>query len=148
MRTNQAIIRELYRAAEGDVRDTETFVSLFAPDGYFMDVPSGQRWYGADVRIPIEALYVAFPDMHREWLEVHATGDVVVVELKLRGTHRGDFHVAGGVLPATGRGFDVPCCDVFRLRDGKVTEFRCYNELSAWLDQLGFLHHLDARLRR
>lgn len=148
MLASEAIVRELYTAAEGRVRDTDKFVSLFASDGYFMDVPSGQRWYGADVRKPIEALYVAFPDMHREWLEVHVIDNGVVVELKLQGTHRGDFHVAGGVLPATDRRFDVPCCDVFGLKDGKITEFRCYNDVSVWLDQLGCLHDLDASLKR
>jgi ketosteroid isomerase-like protein len=148
MSPNEMTIRELYTAAEGKVRDTGKFVSLFAPAGYFMDMPSGQTWIGAEVRKPIEALYVAFPDMHREWLNVHAAGDIVAVELKLQGTHLGDYHVAGGILPATGRSFDVPCCDVFRLEGGKVMEFRCYSEVSTWLDQLGCLHDLDASLRR
>jgi hypothetical protein len=43
-------------------------------------------------------------------LRVYSTDDdVVVVELKLQGTHTGDFAVpGGGVMPATGRKFDVP----------------------------------------
>ena len=90
----------------------------------------------------------AFPDMHRELLHFYAAGDVVVVELKLQGTHQGDFHTAAGTLPATGRRFDVPCCDVFHLKDGKVISFHCYNELSVWLQQLGALDNLDAALKR
>lgn len=148
MPTNGDIIRQLYHAAEASVRDTKTFISLFAEDGYFLDVPSGNRWIGADVGQPVEALFVAFPDMHRELLRIHAMGDIVVVELRLQGTHQGDFPIAGGILPATGRRFDAPCCDVFRLKDGKVTEFRCYNDVSVWLDDLGVLHDLDSQLRR
>ncbi|WP_010339718.1 nuclear transport factor 2 family protein [Sphingobium yanoikuyae] len=146
MPTNEEIIRQVYEAAEASVRDTAKFISLFAEDGYFLDVPSGNRWVGSDVGQPVEALFVAFPDMHRELLQIHAMGDVVVVELRLQGTHKGEFHIAGGVLPATGRTFDAPCCDVFRLKDGKVAEFRCYNDVSTWLDDLGALHDLDAQL--
>lgn len=148
MPSNEDIIRQVYEAAEAENQDTDKFVSLFADDGYFLDVPSGNRWYGQDVRQPIESLNSAFPDMHRELLRVYAMGDVVVVELRLQGTHKGDFPVAGGILPATGRAFDVPCCDVFHLRDGKVVTFHCYNDVSVWLDHLGALHDLDAVLRR
>ena len=146
MSPNERVIRDLYAAAEAAVHDTDTFASLFTDDGYFLDMPSGTRWYGPDVRQPIEALLAAVPDMHRELLQVYATDDVVVVELKLQGTHEGDFPVAGGTLPATGRSFDVPCCDVFHLRDGKVVSFHCYNELFTWLEQLGAVRHLDASL--
>ncbi|MFI5933853.1 nuclear transport factor 2 family protein [Actinoplanes sp. NPDC051494] len=144
MSSNERIVRDLYAAAEASVHDTDKFASLFADDGYFLDVPSGNRWYGQDVHQPVEALLAAFPDFHRELLRVYATDDVVVVELKLQGTHHGDFRVAGGVLPATGRRCDVPCCDVFHLRTGKVVAFHCYNDVSIWLDQLGSPHHLKA----
>lgn len=148
MLTNEEIIRQVYHSAEGSVRDTDTFISFFTEEGYFMDMPSGSRWVGTDIRQIMEALYVAFPDMHRELLQIHAKGDIVVVELKLQGTHEGDWPVAGGILPATGRTFDTPCCDVFRLEDGKVSEFRCYNDVSVWLKDLGALHDLDAQLQR
>ena len=148
MATNEETVRDLYAAAEATNRDTEKFVSLFADDGYFLDVPSGNRWVGPDVRQPIESLFVAFPDMHRELLRLYAMDDVVVVELRLQGTHEGDFHVAGGILPATGRSFDAPCCDVFHLKDGRVTQFHCYNDVSVWLDNLEALHNLDASLQR
>lgn len=36
----------------------------------------------------------------------------------------------------TGETFDIPCCDVFHLRDGKVVSFHCYNEFPAWLSSL------------
>jgi hypothetical protein len=42
---------------------------------------------------------------------------------------------------------DVPCCDVFHLKDGKVTSFQCYNAASVLLQQLGVLGNLEAALR-
>ncbi len=144
MTTNETIIRDLYAAAEARALDVDRFAAFFHDDGYFLDEASGQRWYGNDVRQPIEALAGAFPDMHRELLCFYATGDTVIVELKLQGTHRGDFPSLVGVLPATGRTFDVPCCDVVHLRDGRVSAFHCYNEAFVWLRQLGAFDGLSA----
>lgn len=138
MSTNEEVIRELYAVAEVASLDPERFVDLFAQDGYFLDMSTGQKWTGAEVRQPIEGLESIFPDFHRELLKVYSAADgVVVVELRLQGTHAGDFPTPGGVLRATGKRFDVPCCDVFVLEQGKVKSFHCYNMRSVWLGQLG-----------
>lgn len=138
MPTNEEIVREVYAAAEARNLDLDKFVSLFADDGYFLDMASGMKWTGAEVRQPMEGLEKPFPDFHRELLAVHPAADgVVVVELRLQGTHKGDFPIPGGsVLPASGKKFDVPCCDVFVVKDGKVKAFHCYNMRSAWIEQL------------
>lgn len=139
MPANEDVVREVYAAAEAANLDLNKFVSLFAEDGYFLDMPSGLKWTGANVREPMEGLRGPFPDFHRKLLKVYSASDgVVVVELRLQGTHKGDFMVpGGGVLPATGKRFDVPCCDVFVVEDGKVKAFHCYNMRSTWLEQLG-----------
>ncbi len=139
MHTNEAVIRELYAVAEASSLDLDRFVALFAEDAYFLDMASGQKWTGPSVRQPIEALGATFPDFHRELLDVRTSGEeVVFVELRLQGTHAGDFPGLGGaVLPASGKRFDVPCCDVFTLANGKVKAFHCYNMRSVWLEQLG-----------
>lgn len=132
--TNEAIIKELYDVAEADSLNPDRFVSLFADDGYFLDISSGQRWTGQEVREPVTGLISAYPDMHRELVNIYSTSDqVVVVELKLQGTHKGDLPLPDGVLRATGKKFDVPCCDVWQLREGKVKSFHCYNNLVATL---------------
>lgn len=136
MTTNEQIIRDVYAAAEGVSLDPDGFASLFHDDGYFLDQASGMRWTGDDVRQPIQGIASAFPDMHRELLSFYSVGDAVIVELRLQGTHRGDLVTPKGVLPPTGETFDIPCCDVFHLRDGKVVSFHCYNEFPAWLSNL------------
>ena len=138
MSTNEEVIRELYAVAEAASLDAESFVDLFAQDGYFLDMATGQKWTGTEVRQPIEGLGSIFPDLHRELLKIYSAADgVVVVELRLQGTHAGDFPTPGGVLRATGKRFDVPCCDVFVVEQGKVKSFHCYNMRSIWLGQLG-----------
>jgi ketosteroid isomerase-like protein len=117
MATNEEIVREVYAAAEGAHLDTDKFVSLFHEDGYFLDESSEMKWVGSEVRQPVAGLFRAFPDVHRELLRFYVTGDVVIVELKIQGTHLGDLQTAGGVLSPTGKKADIPCCDVFHIRD-------------------------------
>jgi ketosteroid isomerase-like protein len=137
MRDNEKIIRELYKVAEGDTLDLETFVSAFSEDGYMTDIPAGLTLRGKAIGDYLAALTSAFPDIHRELFGIHLAGDVVVVELAIRGTHTGDLSLPSGTLAPTGRTIDVPCCDVFHLEAGKVVSFHCYNALSVTQQQLG-----------
>ena len=140
MPTNEEVIREVYATAEAKNLDIEKFVSLFADDGYVMNMASGEKWTPKEIPGWLKGLSAAFPDMHRELLSFYLTDDdVVSTEVKLQGTHVGDLPLPGGVLSGTGKKFDVPCSDVFHLKDGKVTSFHCYNMWSIWLEQLGAL---------
>src|ERR1700677_4688321 len=87
MSTNEEIIRNLYQLAE--VKDVPGFVKVFTEDGYFYDVSAGQKYYGQDIGKTVDIYARAFPGMHRELYSVYVSGDVVVVELSLNGTHKG-----------------------------------------------------------
>ena len=89
--------------------------------------------------------------MHRELYDVYVTGangDVVVVELALQGTHDGPLWLPQGILPPTGNRMDAPCCDVFRLKNGKIQLFDCYPSGTVILGQLGVLETSTPRCRR
>lgn len=144
---NEKIIRDLYASAEANAKDTAHFVSLFAEDGYFWDVSAGQKYYGQDIGLTVDVYAAAFPDMHRELYSLYESGDVIVVELSLNGTHRGDLPMGAGTLPATGKEIHAPCCDVFHLEDGKVKSFHCYVAVPILLGQLGVMGNLEAALR-
>ena len=133
----QAIIRGLYAVAEGDRFNMEAFVSAFSDDGYMTDIPAGVTLRGKAIGDYIGALTTAFPDIRRELFHIYVAGNVVVVELAIRGTHRGDLPLPLGTLAPTGRAIDIPCCDVFRLENGKVASFHCYNAASVMQQQLG-----------
>jgi len=115
----------------------ETFVSAFSEDGYMTDIPAGATLRGKAIGDYIGALTTAFPDIRRELFHIYVAGNVVVVELAIRGTHRGDLPLPLGTLAPTGRAIDIPCCDVFRLENGKVASFHCYNAASVMQQQLG-----------
>jgi predicted ester cyclase len=133
MATNEEIVRRLYDVAEGTSLDLDAFVASFADDGYMLDVPAENKMRGQDMAVALTGLTAAFPDIHRELLDVVVMGDTIVVELLIQGTHLG----ALGQLAPTGKKINVPCCDVFRLKDGKVQAFHCYNMASTLLKQIG-----------
>lgn len=146
MPTNEDVIRELYRTAE--VRDVTAFVALFAENGYFWDVSAGAKYYGADIGKTVEIYATAFQDMHRELGNFYVTDDMVIVELTLNGTHTGPLALPVGTIPPTGKEMHAPCCDVFHLKDGKVTSFHCYTAATIIFGQLGILGNLAASLQQ
>lgn len=145
---NEQFIRHLYYLAEATSKDTPKFVSLFAEGGYFYDVAGGKKYYGSDIGMTVDVYAAAFPDMHRELDSFYFyDNNVVIVELSLNGTHRGDLALPAGTIPPTGKEFHAPCCDVFHLKDGKVTSFHCYVAVPIMLAQLGVLINLGAAFR-
>jgi predicted ester cyclase len=145
---NEKLIRTLYSFAEGKSKDTPRFVSLFADGGYFYDVAAGKKYYGADIGYTVDVYATAFPDMHRELYAMYRRDDVVVVELSLNGTHKGDLVLPKGTIPPTGRTIQSPCCDVFHLKDGKVVSFHCYVAVPILLEQIGVFLNLQAAFRK
>lgn len=128
---NEQAIRHLYHVAEAATEDLEAFVACYAEDGQFVNMSSGYSLRGRnEVWKTVSVFSKAFPDMHREIHRLDVVGDSVFVELTLHGTHLGPLEMPIGTLPPTGKTMSAPCCDVFRLKDGKVTLFNCYVEAS------------------
>jgi ketosteroid isomerase-like protein len=145
MGSNEEFVRRAYEIAEA--KDIDGWVDCFTPDGTFIDNSVAVTYRGpGEVAKPVEYYGAAFSDMHRELYDVFVDGDVVIVQLALQGTHDGALHLPFGMLPATGKRMDAPCCDVFELKDGKIHKFDCYPEGSVILGQLGVLMNLGAVL--
>ncbi|WP_313441002.1 ester cyclase [Novosphingobium sp.] len=136
MTDNLQTIKDLYAAAEGDSLDLAGFLACFSEDGYARNVPAQMDFRGEDIALVAGGMAEAFPDVHREIFSIDAVEDLVVVELAIQGTHRGTLMTPAGPLPPTGRRIDVPCCDVFRLKGGKVASFHCCNAATILQQQL------------
>jgi len=134
---NEKLIRKLYSVAES--QDAKAFTELFADDGYFWDVSAGTKYYGEDIGKTVDVYATAFPDMHRELYELYVLDDenTVVVELSLNGTHKGPLQFSSGTIDPTGKKIEVPCCDVFKIENGKIKSFHCYSAGTILLGQLG-----------
>ena len=134
---NEETIKKLYVAGERPGLDPEKFVSFFSEEGYMWDMASGRKLRGKAIGDSITALAKAFPDVRREIQDVYTTGDVVIVEHRIRGTHEGELALGSKTVAPTGKAIDVPSIDVFRLENGKIVAFNCYHLPSVMQRQLG-----------
>ena len=145
---NEQIVRRAYEVAEKV--DIKGWVESFTSDGTFTDNSIGVTYRGPDgptgLGKTVEVYAKAFPDMHRELYRLLSVGDAVIVELALQGTHNGPLETAMGILPPTGKRMDAPCCDVFRLVNGKILSFNCYPSGTVIFAQLGVLSDIEAAI--
>ncbi len=144
MDRNEQIVRKAYEMAE--VQDINGFAFLFTEDAIIPNQADGTECRSEKLGGVVTDSAKAFPDMHRELYDFYSSGDVVVVELSLDGTHKGPLKTPGGTVKATSRKIHAPCCDVWRLKDGKIQSFNCYNSATVILAQLGVLTNLEAPL--
>jgi hypothetical protein len=138
----EALVRRAYHLAEGDVLDVQGFIDLFAADGVFTGIggPSGPESYRGEHLGDVVVFMGKFlPDVHRELHRVNVLGDVVAIELSIRGTFLGPFETPVGVIQPTGARLDIPAADFWYVRDGKIQEFNCHIGVAAMLAQLGVL---------
>lgn len=133
---NEKVIRNAYQVAEN--QDVAGWIACFTEDGTFTDESIERTYRGAEeLGKTVEVYAKAFPDMHRELHTFYVVDNIVVVQLRLQGTHTGPLELPVGTVPPTGRRIDAPCCDVFELVDGKIKRFDCYAEASVIAAQLG-----------
>ncbi|MEV7969879.1 ester cyclase [Sphaerisporangium sp. NPDC088356] len=103
---------------------------LVAPDGIGQDRDEIASYYGQFIE--------AFPDSACTPQSVHETGDTVIAEYTLTGTHKGPFIVpGGGVLEATGRPITVRACCLSYVEDGLIASHRIYYDQLELAAQLG-----------
>ena len=147
---NERIILKAYEFAEK--KDIKGWVHSFTPDGTFTDMSIGVTYSGPDgptgLGKTVEVYAKAFPDMHRELYRFFNVGDVVVVELALQGTHKGPLPTPMGILSPSGKRMNAPCCDVFRLVNGKIESFNCYPSGTVIFAQLGVLSNIEAAIAK
>jgi SnoaL-like domain len=131
----EALVRRAYHLAEGNVMDVRGFMDLFAADG--MVNAGGKSYRGEHLGDLVVSLGKLAADVHRELDRVHAMGNLVAVELSIRGTFTGPFETPAGVIQLTGAKLDIPGADVWYVEGGKIKEFSCNVDRSSLLAQLG-----------
>src|SRR6266508_577351 len=80
-----------------------------------------------------------FPDVHRELHRVNVLGDVVAIEVSIRGTFLVPFETPAGVIQPTAAKLDIPTADFWYVRNGKIQEFNCHIGTTIMFAQLGVL---------
>ena len=134
---NEKIVRAAYRMAEGNVLDLDGWRNAFTPDGVFNNIAVGESYTGERLADVVTAMANLLPDVHRELLRVHETGNLVVVELLIEGTFLGSLPTPACQVAPTGAKVSIPTADFFYLRDGKIETFNCYVSMNIMLAQMG-----------
>jgi steroid delta-isomerase-like uncharacterized protein len=118
--------------------DLDAALSVFDADCEII-TPNATMRGAAAQRALGEAFKTAAPDNQIEATRTFEAGDTIIVEGVYSGTHTGPLVGPGGEIPATGRRFSFPYCDVLQARDGRFVSHRIYWDNATFLAQLGVL---------
>ncbi|MDQ6846442.1 MAG: ester cyclase [Candidatus Dormibacteraeota bacterium] len=103
-----------------------------------------QRASGNHIERLAEAFFIAFPDCHFEVQVMVRSGDIVMCESTMTGTHLGrpDAPVLGrhlDKLKPSGRRVSVHHMHLFRVHEGRIVEYRSVRDDLGMMRQLGLL---------
>ena len=119
--------------------DWDAVIATFAHPRYEL-LGSGAVFDGEEaVRRYFAASRVPFPDQGNEIIAIAATGDTVLVEFWLTGTHLGPLKLPGRTVEATGKAFKVRMAATFEFAPGsdKIVCERPYFDQGAVTRALG-----------
>ncbi|MCR6646197.1 MAG: ester cyclase [Terricaulis sp.] len=119
--------------------DWDAVIATFEHPRYEMH-GGGQVFDGEDaVRGYFTASRIPFPDQGNEIIAIAHTGDVVLVEFWLTGTHLGPLRHGGRTIAPTGKSFRVRMAASFTFKPGsdKIVCERPYFDQAAVVRALG-----------
>jgi len=125
-----------------NAHDLEGVMATFGGDGCYDDAPWGEHHAGLGaVRSYYADLFRAAPDLHLDVESARVAEDAVLLEVRLRGTHQGNWRG----LPATGRSIDLPICAIFTFdAQHRLAGERIYYDRATVLRQLGVFFEPDS----
>ena len=121
-----------------NLHDLDAVMATFGASARYDDEPWSDHRVGRDaVRAYYAETLRAMPDLEVDVQRRHAGSESVVLEVVIRGTHRGPWRG----LPATGRRLEFPLCGVFDFDENdRLAGERIYYDRAAVLAQLGLFH--------
>ena len=124
--------------------DLEGVLRTFGETARYDDEPWGEHYEGRDgVRQFYQQLMKALPDLEIDVQRRHITDDAILLEVIIRGTHRGGWRG----LPATGRRVEFPLCGVYSFdADDRLAGEKIYYDRGTVLRQLGVFHEPQSAL--
>jgi steroid delta-isomerase-like uncharacterized protein len=100
-------------------------------------VPFGAKFSGKEGYLQLaQGWSNAFPDRQCVISNISASEEGAVVEFAGSGTQTGTFRSPEGDIAPTGRKVDVPFCDVFKIKNGKIVSYNSYFDNATMMNQL------------
>src|SRR5207253_10894138 len=93
---NEAIVRNAYHTAEGNVLDIPGWIDSCTEDGVFNNVTGEESYRGEHLKDVVIAFGQMISDVHRELHRLIIMDDVVAIELTIQGTFRGAMKTTAG----------------------------------------------------
>lgn len=124
-----------------NAHDLDGVLATFGEQARYDEEAWDDRYEGrGQVRSYYRQLFEAAADLHIEVLRRHATGEAIIFEVLLTGTHTGAWRG----LPATGRRFRLPLCAIYTFDEQhKLAGERIYYDRATVLRQLGVFREPD-----
>jgi steroid delta-isomerase-like uncharacterized protein len=117
--------------------DFDSLRALYADDAYEEDVSTGERTVGADAIMEGARLFRrGLPDLRMSVDRVHASGNLVTLETKFRGTHTAPVIWGDRTFPPTHRTVAFGAAEVFEIRGGKIIGVRNYFDVTGVMQQI------------
>jgi len=131
---------ELLRQREATVRDhmdaenrqdiDATLATFGSP---YYDMVPATTFDGRAAVVEMLAMYFsAFPDLHQDILTLRHADDVVILEVRNTGTHKGEF---AGVAPSGNR-IDVRSCNIMKFDGGSLVRETIYYDMATLMRQI------------
>ena len=131
---------DAYNAHQADPQWLDYADTDVAEECEVIDMHSGMVLRGPEgLKQFLLGFSTAFPDSQGDVNIVFATEEQAVIEVILRGTHTGVLHSGAGDLPPTGRKIVLPACEVFQIRNRKITRHATYYDALGLMQQLGVI---------
>jgi len=131
---------DAYNAHQSDPHWLDYTTTDVAEDCEVIDMPSGMVLRGPEgLKQFLLGFSTAFPDSRGDVKIVSATEEQAVIEVILRGTHTGVLHSPAGDIPPSGRKFELHACEVFQIRNRKITRHTTYYDALSLMQQLGVI---------
>lgn len=113
-------------------------LKLVDPEFELRDIPTGMIFRGPEgMQQWLTPWVTAAPDARTEVTNIVVAGEWVFSEHTGRGTHTGPLMTPAGQIPPTGRPFELQIAEVYRIKNGKLTQMRAYYDLASFMRQLG-----------
>ena len=80
----------------------------------------------------LSGMFKGFPDFTVDIVKTHHSDDAVILEVRMKGTHLGDW--AG--LKSTGRLMDIPVACIFEFEDERLVCEKVYFDMTTLMNQL------------
>lgn len=81
----------------------------------------------------------AFPGIDHHIDRIAESGDDVMTEITVRGTHRKPMRSPQGEIPPTGKPIELKALNAMRVRDGRIAALHIYFDQMGFMAQLGLL---------